>query len=134
MIKLTASIQFRGEVFRPGQAEQLTGLLFTEKNEVGDSAKKGRYKNQPTPYGAASFDVPNEIAWSDRVLWLARQWTGKIDLARQCGAEDIHFWVGYFYDDQCNCNLSVEEIKAINVLSIPYLFSVYQVNDLDRIL
>jgi hypothetical protein len=122
MVRITASIQFRGEAFRPGQAEQLTGLAFTEKNEVGDIAKAGRYKNQPLPYGWASFESPDEVEVPDRVLWLARQWAGKIDLARQCGAEDIHFWVGYFYDDQCNCDLSVEEIKAINRCRFPIYF------------
>lgn len=133
MIRITASINFFGDTFQPGRAEELTGLSFTEKNEVGDIAKTGRYKNQPLPYGASSFNAPNEIEWPNRVLWLAQQWVGKIDTAKQCGADNIHFWVGYFYDDQCNCNLSVEEIKAINALSIPYLFSVYQVDDLDKI-
>ncbi|GAB3641287.1 hypothetical protein [Spirosoma arcticum] len=133
MIKITASIHFWGESFLPGKAEQLTGLVFTEQIEVGDTAKTGRYKNKPTPYGAASFNAPNEIEGPDRILWLAHQWSGRIELAKQCGAEEIHFWVGYFYDDQCNCDLSVEAIKAINALSIPYLFSVYQVDDLNTI-
>ena len=133
MIRITASIKFWGEAFQPGKTEQLTGMLFTGKNEVGDIAKTGRYKTQPTPYGAASFDAPNEIECTNRVLWLAQQWAGKIEIAKQCGADTIHFWVGYFYVDQCNCDLSVEEIKAINALSIPYLFSVYLVNDLGEI-
>ena len=134
MIRITASIHFWGESFQPSKTEQLTGMVFTRKNEVSDIAKTGRYKNKPTPYGAASFDAPNEIEVPDRVLWLAQQWAGKIELAKQCGAENVHFWVGYFYDNQCNCELSVEEINAINALSIPYLFSVYQVDDLATIL
>ena len=133
MVRITATIEFWGSNFQPGQAEQLTGLLFTRKNEIGDIATSGRYKNQPLPYASASFGAPDTVAWPDRVLWLAQQWAGHIDLARQCGAEEIHFWVGYYYDTQCNCDLSVEEINAINALSIPYWFSVYQVDDLDTI-
>ncbi len=61
MIRITTSINFWGSTFQPGRAEQLTGLLFTEKNEVGDIAKTGRYKHQPLPYGAASFNAPNTV-------------------------------------------------------------------------
>ena len=133
MIKIRAGIEFWGESFQPGRAEQLTGLVFTEKNEVGDIARTGRYKNKPTPYGAASFEPPDNLESPDRVLWLAQQWASKIGLVRQCGAEDIHFMVVYYHDGQCNCALSVEEINAISALSISYWFSVDQKDDLDTI-
>lgn len=131
MIRIAASVAFWGEAFQPGRAEELTGLVFTGKNEVGDITQTGRYKNQPLPYGWASFEPPAQAEW--KVLWLAQQWAGKIDLVRQCGAEDIHFMVDYLHDGQCNCSLSVEEISAINALSISYWFSVYQVDDLNTI-
>ena len=133
MIKIRAGIEFWGESFQPGRAEQLTGMVFTEKIEVGDNEKRGPYKNKPTPYGAASFEPPDNLESPDRVLWLAQQWAGKIGLVRQCGAEDIHFMVVYYHDGQCNCALSVEEISAINALSISYWFSVDRVDDLDTI-
>ena len=133
MIKITASIEFWGELFQPGRAEALTGLLFTEKTEVGGTEKRGPYRNKPTPYGAASFAPPAEIEAQNRVLWLAQQWAGKMDLVRQCGAEDIHFYVVYYYDIQCNCALSAEEIRAINALSISYWFTVEQRDNLDEI-
>ena len=129
MLRITTSINFWGANFDPIRVEQETGLLFTSKEEVGSVANYGRYKNQPLPYGSARFDAPETIGRDEHVLWLAGKWAGKIDIARACGAEDIHFWVGYFYDTQCNCALSVEEIEAINELGIPYLFSVYQVDN-----
>ena len=133
MVRLTACINFWGTAFDPTRTEQETGLLFTNKQEVGAIALFGRYRNQPLPHGSASVEAPESIEWPDRVLWLARQWVGKIEIARACGAQDIHFWVGYFYTGQGNCSLSVEEINAISALAIPYLFSVYQVDDLDSI-
>lgn len=129
MVKITASIHFRGTTFEPTRLEQETGLLFTSKEEIGSTGQKGRYKNQPQPYGSAQFEAPETVEWDEQVLWLAGKWTGKIDIARACGAEDIYFWIGYFYDTQCNCALSVDEIRAINELGIPYLFSVYQVDN-----
>ncbi len=133
MVKITASIHFSGINFEPSRVEQETGLLFTEKAEIGSIGRTGLYRNQPRPYGSAHFDAPETIGWDEQILWLAGKWAGKIDSARACGAEDIHFWVGYFYDTQCNCALSVDEIKAINDLGIPYLFSVYRVDGPDEI-
>lgn len=133
MIKIRAWIEFWGESFQPGRAEQLTGVVFTEKVEVGGFAETGPYKTKPTPYGTASFEPPAEIEHQNRVLWLAQQWAGKIDLVRQCGAEDIHFMVVYYYDGQCNCALTVEELRAISSLSIDYWFSADQRDNLDVI-
>ncbi len=129
MIKITASINFWGMNFKPTRVEQETGLIFTKKKEIGSIGANSRYKNQPLPYGSAQFEAPETIEWDKQVLWLANKWIGKINIARLHGAEDVHFWIGYFYDTQCNCELSVEEIKAINELGIPYLFSVYQVDN-----
>lgn len=79
MVKITASIDFWGRRFQPVKAEQQTGILFSQKNEVGEIGKVGRYKDQPIPYGSASFEAPSTVESSSRILWLAQQWATKLE-------------------------------------------------------
>ena len=44
-----------GKQFSPKAAEEKTGLELSCKVEPGQIGKYGRYKNKPTPYGAASL-------------------------------------------------------------------------------
>jgi hypothetical protein len=133
MIRIKASVQFQGEKFSPNNAEKETGITFSEKNEVGDIGKTGRYKGKPLPDGRAGLDPPKSVVWHERVSWLINYLEGKIDIIRKCGASDMHFSVAYYYDKQCNCDLSIEEIKGLANLGIPYWFSVYQIDDLNQI-
>jgi hypothetical protein len=133
MIKIRASVEFQGDTFSPSNAEIATGIVFTEKSEIGDVGKTGKYKGKSLPDGRASLAPPDSVVWHERVLWLIHELERKIEGIRRCGASDIHFSVAYYYDGQCNCDLSEEEIKGLSRLGIPYWFSVYQIDDLEEI-
>ena len=133
MVKIQASAEIKGKNFSPAKAEKETGLFFESKNEAGDTGLKGKYRNKSIPYGSASFKAPQEIPWDKRIQWLAHELQDKIDIIRRNGADEIHFWIGYFHDGQCNCELSEHELKLIANLNIPFLFSVYDCENLDEI-
>ena len=129
--KITASVVFQGDNFSPAKAAELTGLELSEANEPGDKGTLGRYRGKPTPYGAASFEAPKHIKDHNRILWLANALKEKIDTIRECGANEPYFYIGYFYEQQCNCSLSKEELKAIADLGIEFCFSCYNVTEDD---
>ncbi len=125
--KISASVLFQGVSFSPAKATELTGLEFSKANEPGDKGTLGKYRGKPTPYGAASFEAPKHIKDQNRILWLANALKEKIDTIRECGANEPHFLIGYFYEHQCNCSLSKEELKAIANLGIEFCFSCHDV-------
>ena len=127
--EISADIIFRGEKFSPKQAESQTGIQFSEKNEVGDIGVKGAFKGKPIPYGYALLQPPAEIDDAEKIYWLAEKMEDKIDIVRDCGADDIYFYIGYFYEDQCNCELTTKELKAISSLEIPFAFSCYDITE-----
>lgn len=133
MVKIVASVEFFGENFSPAKAEQMTGIAFNNKKEVGELGNSGKYKNKPLPYGSSSLIAPGNIFDRERILWLTHTLNDKMDLIRNCGAEDIHFMISYFHTGQCNCELSQKEIKEISKLNIPFCFSTYEVDNIETI-
>lgn len=127
--KIDACVQFWGEKFSPACAEECTGFAFDDKNEVGDLGLTGRYKGQPTPFGAARLKPPPDVQDSDKIMWLATLLKDKIEQMAACGLEEAHFYVGYFYENQCNCTLTAQETKAIAEVGIPLCFSCYDVTE-----
>jgi len=127
--KIDASVEFWGEKFSPTHAEECTGLTFDQKNEVGEPGHTGRYKGQPKPFGAARLKAPTSLPDSDKILWLANVVMGKIERLAECGLEDAHFSVAYYYQDQCNCSLSKEESRAIADVGVDFWFSCYGVTE-----
>jgi len=123
--EISVTIQFWGNNFSPKSVEDATGINFDRKVEVGDIGDTGKYKGKPIPYGSASLDAPKYIKDDDKILWLANLLKGKIERMYDFGLEQAHFYIGYFYEDQCNCTLTREELKAISDLEIDFWFSCY---------
>ena len=126
MTDIEPSFNAWGKAFSPKKAEELTGLVFTEKDEPGHIGRLGKYKGVPTPRGSAILQPPADVPAGDRILWLAKQLAGKIDRIRSAGAEDIHIWVAYYHEGQCNHALSAEELKALAELDIGFWISCYK--------
>lgn len=127
--KISASILFQGEKFSPKKATEITGLNFSEMNEVGEIGKKGRYKNKPIPFGYGLLEAPATIPDDDRILWLANELSGKLEVLYGLGAGESRMYIGYFYINQCNCGLTKEELAAIAKLGIDFWFSCYDISD-----
>jgi len=126
---ISVSINFSGEGFSPNKAEKVTGLIFSNKNEVGDIGVRGRYKGKPIPYGSGTLKVPQEISVNERILWLTSKLSGKVNELIVLGADEPHIYIGYFYKDQCNLTLTKNEISAIEALNLEFCFSCYDVSD-----
>jgi len=126
---ISVSIDFCGDKFSPNKAEKITGLVFTKKIELGDIGIRGRYKGIPMPYGSGTLDAPQEIDMHERILWLTKELTGKIEALQKLGADEPHIYIGYFYKDQCNLTLSKTEIAAIAALNLEFCFSCYDISD-----
>jgi len=107
---------------------EITGLNFTKVNEPGDTGNRGRYKNKPIPFGYGCLEPPESIPIEDRILWLANELNGKLEALYNLGADEPHFYIGYFYKNQCNCELTKAELSAISKLGIAFCFSCYDIS------
>jgi len=126
MTKRPLSIQgyslLRGKVFSPAEAERVTGIRFTVKNEPGDIGTTGRYRGHPTPYGAAQIDFEDEgmtgdmISPESRILDLLER---HITAFRNAGAEEIILHLDVtFRTRQCNLEQSPALLARLAALNI----------------
>lgn len=127
MYKLYIACDISGDTFSPRKIN----LNFSQSIEVGEIAKKGRYKNQPNPYGRAVLSCewrPGDPLDEGRNI--PKSFIGKIrdnlQAFREEGATDIHLDVVIEYDSQCNFAFEPQELREISELNIPVHFSVYQ--------
>ena len=123
--KISAIVQFSGKQFSPKKAEDKIGIRFLQKYEPGYIIETGRRKGKQITDGFASLEAPDEIKDDDKILWLAITLKDKIKILEECGMEDAHFYIGYFYANQCNCTLTKEELKALADVGIDFWFSCY---------
>ncbi|WP_028877003.1 hypothetical protein [Teredinibacter turnerae] len=127
--ELRLSVLFKGERFSPKKAEEETGISLRDKLEVGDVAKSGPYKGKPMPYGKGVLEVPEEIPYGQRIMWLVDALATCLDKMYELGAEPTQIYAGYFYKDQCNFEFTSQEIQAISKLSIELGISCYDVSE-----
>jgi hypothetical protein len=126
---ISVSINFSGDKFSPTKAENVTGLIFSDKIEYGDIGIRGKYKGIAVPYGSGTLKVSKDIDMNDRILWLTEALSGKIEALRTLGSDEPHIYIGYFYKDQCNLTLTKTEIAAISELNLEFCFSCYDISD-----
>jgi hypothetical protein len=80
---------------------------------------------KPLPYGAANIEPPNTIGDHEKITWLATTFLEHKESIEQSGIEDLHFYIGYFYENQCNLALTASELKLIAETGLDYWFSCY---------
>ena|SRR5690606_29961879 len=122
MVKEIFSIEIYGDNFSPAKVEQTVDLTFSNKNEIGEIGKLGRYKNLPIPYGSATIKNSENASLASFLMYFRKY----ITIIRQNGGKSIYLNCGYFYSGQCNCELGIEEIALLNEMKIPFIFSVYE--------
>jgi hypothetical protein len=123
--EISAAITLQGQMFSPKSLEKKTNLVLTQKNEPGEMGRLGKYKNKPLPYGAANIEPPNTIGDHEKITWLATTFLEHKESIEQSGIEDLHFYIGYFYENQCNLALTASELKLIAETGLDYWFSCY---------
>jgi hypothetical protein len=126
---ISVSINFSGDKFSPNKAEEVTGLVLSNKIEFGDIGLRGKYKGKPVPYGSGTLKASQEINMHDRILWLTNALSDKVDALIKLGSDEPHIYIGYYYKDQCNLTLTKREIAAIAELDLEFCFSCYDVSD-----
>jgi len=124
MVKEEVRIDIYGEQFYPKVIEDLFNIKFGSSITPGEVGKKGRYKGEAIPYGSASFSSDPDV--SNQILWMLNFIKDKIKIIRLNGGDSIKLKVVYSYKGQCNCELGVEEISLLADFKIPFLFSVYE--------
>jgi hypothetical protein len=92
---ISVSINFSGDKFSPTKAENVTGLIFSDKIEYGDIGIRGKYKGIAVPYGSGTLKVSKDIDMNDRILWLTEALSGKIETLRTLGSDEPHIYIGY---------------------------------------
>jgi len=124
MVKEEVRIDIYGEQFYPKVIEDFFNIKFGSSITPGEVGKKGRYKGKAIPYGSASFSSNPDV--SNQILWILNFIKDKIKIIRLNGGDSIKLKVVYSYKGQCNCELGVEEISLLADFKIPFLFSVYE--------
>jgi hypothetical protein len=113
-------IRFEGDRFSPKKLKKLTQLPIEILAEYGEIAKKGRYKNKPTPYGLALLkvekngkkDLRTNLFNSIKFLLTEKQ------ALKKSGVEDIivdietspNIEEGFYFDEDILASLS--KLKA----------------------
>jgi len=127
--ELRLSVLLRGETFSPKEAEKSTGLNLVDKLEVGEIAIRGRYRGKPVPYGTAQLEVPDDIPYGERLLWIIGVLEIHLDSLYSMGADTTRIYAGYFYKDQCNFGFGKNELLALAKLNIDFDISCYDATD-----
>ena len=113
MVKIVAAIDIYGVEFEPIKASKQLGVIFNNITETGELGTKGRFKNKPIPYGSASIKPPIKTQDYNRITWLINFLMENIEVLKDLGGEDISISVAYYHDGQCNCELTLEELKGL---------------------
>ncbi|MDZ4700997.1 MAG: hypothetical protein SH809_14915 [Rhodothermales bacterium] len=125
MTKLYATLELQGDMFPPSEAERLTGLSMIHKVEPGEIVKRGRYKGQPSPYGAASLAVPEAVAEKEKLEWLLDAALKYVGTFRRIGTDRLYIHASYAFDGQCNLAYSTSELRKLAELDLDFTVSCY---------
>lgn len=126
----SARLLVQGATFSPRSAEAGTGIVFSEKNEVGDLGKYGKYRDAPLPDGSATLELASsstrEFLDIDAPIF---QTPGLVAALRSSGASMIVLYVDVAYEAQCNFELSPELLAALAELGVTVGFSCFPVEE-----
>src|SRR5947209_985184 len=116
MIWIESNCLLYGARYSPSLAEQMSGLAFSERNEVGEIGSYGKYKGLPTPYGSSTLKTPPRVAKEspyDGIEWLAQAIIKHRPSFEAAGAEDITISAAVYHDGQCNMEFSQKLLTAL---------------------
>jgi hypothetical protein len=126
MTKIRSSCLFVGDGFSPSSFSDGRSIDLHDAIEPGAFGLRGRFKGQPTPFGSASIQMPeNEGNDWDSFYQLVDLLEGYLVDLRKAGAERITLFVSVYYDGQCNLGFSAEELGRIAHLGVDLAISCY---------
>ena len=127
MLNIYVDCHIWGERFSPKAVESKTGIAFQKKNEPGDIADSGRYRDQPRPYGSATLVVREGGERGDLISFEAIKYLGKnLHEFKRAGATDISLDIVVAYGGQCNLEMSAALLNSLASLQIPLTISCYE--------
>lgn len=135
MYKTCAALRLMGDNFSPKMVEEKTPIIFTEKNEVGDIGTVGINKNKPIPYGSATLYPPEEVINPENYYsgfdWIIGKLSGIVEIARECGADNIYLDLAVYYKYQCNLAFDPSTLSEIAKANISFWVSCYEDDELE---
>jgi hypothetical protein len=127
MLNIYVACNLWGETFSPKEVEREVEIAFERKNEPGDIASSGRYRDKPLPYGSATLVVREGGERGVLIPFESIRFLGKnLDRFKKAGATDIVLDVVVAYGGQCNLEMSAKLLNALASLHIPLTISCYE--------
>lgn len=126
-MEVDISCCIQGEKFSPFAVENVTRLPLSEKCEVGQLGKAGRFQGKPIPYGACilRFEEMNSLPYGPRLEQMIVSLEKNIDLLKKCGAQDFVLRLVVSYETQCNLEFTPSEMNRLAVMGIPLTVTCY---------
>ncbi|HMD61964.1 MAG TPA: hypothetical protein VKG78_11055 [Opitutaceae bacterium] len=117
----TLSFHARGDQYKPSKI----AFGFAYQHDVGDQAKRGRYKGKPYPYGASEIKVPGNLPWSEIIPALIASVAPLLPRIKEEGADDFHVSAAYYFEAQCNLEFNSKELALLASLNCTFCLSCY---------
>lgn len=114
----------QGKQFTPSHIN----YSFTQAFDAGTIMERGRYANQPAPYGVIVIEAPKEIPNRDRISYVVKAAQSILSELIQAGATEWYLDIGRFYSTQCNESYSNEELALMASLNCHLNYSAYKVS------
>lgn len=122
-MKLTAYAIFSGENFDPFGIEKNSHLKLKNKIRKGEFGKKGRFKESQSSEGSAILLIDNKVDPLRKLLALI---SDNHDLLKTYHVKEIDITLEIGYTEQCNWEISKEEIQKLGELNLGISFSCYK--------
>ena len=108
----------------------MSGVLFSEKKEIGSLGTTGLNKGKPMPYGSASLVSPNKDL---DLIEADAEFFGSLEkLIPACfdvGAESVVFSICCYFADQCNFEFSPQVLASFARLGVTVTMSCYELTE-----
>jgi hypothetical protein len=111
-----------GDFFDPHELENNSSLVFRQKSKKGEIGKIGRYKDKPVPEGSSVLLLENDVNPLKELIFLISE---NYSLIKSYHVEEMSISIEIGYSDQCNWEISQEEITKLTELKLGLSISCY---------
>jgi len=119
------SLEIYGAKFTPSRI----AIPFSRCHDQGVIGQRGRYRDQPLPYGSASYVVPDSVPRNEAFEHLVSVFESKLEELESLGATEWHVSIGRYYYVQCNEDYSMEELSLLLRLRCGFTYSAYTISE-----
>lgn len=117
----TLSFHAKGDRYKPSKIP----FAFATQHDVGDTATRGRFKDQPYPHGSSEIKVADKLPWKKKIPALVVAVRPLLPLMKAAGADDFYVSGGYFHGAQCNLEFTAAELALLASLDCTFCLSCY---------